>query len=119
MDELNPNHGIAAHWLALYDLATGQEVRRLELPAAGVAALSADGRWLAVGLSSFEKTNSSGQDPPDPAQNGLMIWDVAAWQQVAYFPIHYGITRVAFSRQGDFLIAAAETGAILRWNISR
>jgi WD40 repeat protein len=118
VDELNPNHGIAAHWLVLYDLATGQEVRRVELPAAGVAALSADGRWLAVGLSSFEKTNSGGQDPPDPAQNGLMIWDVAAWRQVAYFPVHYGITRLAFSRQGDFLIAAAETGAILRWNIS-
>jgi WD40 repeat protein len=118
VNELNADHGIAAHWLVLYDLKQGLELQRVELPAAGVAALSPDGRWLAVGLSSFEKTNPTGLGLPDPGQNGLMIWDVEAWRQVAYYPIHYGITRLAFSPRGDFLITASETGEILRWTVS-
>jgi WD40 repeat protein len=118
VDELNADHGIAVRWLVLYDLENGKELQRVELPATGVAALSPDGRWLAVGLSSFEKTNPTGLGMPDPDQNGLMIWDVEAWRQVAYYPIHYGITRLAFSPRGDFLITASETGEILRWNRS-
>lgn len=118
VDELNADHGIAAHWSVLYDTTVGKEVRRVELPATGVAALSPDGKWLAIGLSSFEKTNPTGQDPPDPAQNGLMIWDVSAWRQAAYYPIPYGVTRLAFSPQGDYLVTASETGEILRWNLS-
>jgi WD40 repeat protein len=116
VDELNADHGIAARWLVLYDLWNSKELQRVKIPADGVAALSPDGKWLAVGLSSFEKTNPTGQDPPDPSQNGLMIWDVEAWRQVAYYPKPYGITRLAFSPQGDFLITASETGEILRWN---
>lgn len=116
--ELNADHGIAAHWLVLYDLKQGKELQRVEIPAAGIAALSPDGRWLAVGLSTLEKTNPTGQDPPDPAANGLLIWDVDAWRQVAYYSLPYGVTRLAFSPHGDFLITASETGEILRWNRS-
>lgn len=118
VDELNADHGIAAHWVVLYDLAEGRELRRVEIPAAGVAALSPDGALLAVGLSSYEMTNSTGQDPPDPAQNGLIVWDLSCWCQVAYFPVPYGITRLAFSPQGDFLVASSEMGQIVRWKIS-
>jgi WD40 repeat protein len=118
VDELNADHGIAAHWLVLYDLKAGREVRRVEIPAAGVAALSPDGKWLAVGLSSFNVTNPIDRDPPDPQQNGLMFWDIKAWKQVEYLPIHYGITRLVFSPQSDFLVTASETGEILTWKLN-
>jgi WD40 repeat protein len=118
VDELNADHGIAAHWLMLYDLVQGKELRRVELPAAGVAVFSPDGKWLAVGLSTLEITNPTGQDPPDPAGNGLVIWDVESWRQAAFFALPYGITRLTFSPDGEFLITASESGEILRWNRS-
>jgi WD40 repeat protein len=119
VDELNADHGIAAHWLVLYNLVEARELQRVEIPAAGIAALSPDGKWLAVGLSTLEMTNPTGQDPPNMAGNGLMIWEVEAWRQVAYYPLPYGVTRLRFSPQGDFLITASETGEILRWNQSQ
>jgi WD40 repeat protein len=66
----------------------------------------------------FENTNPTDRGQPDPQQNGLMIWDVKAWKQVAYLPVPYGVTRLVFSPRSDFLLTASETGEILLWSIN-
>jgi hypothetical protein len=66
----------------------------------------------------FENTNPTDRGQPDPRQNGPMIWDVTAWQQVAYLPVHYGVTRLAFQPQVDNLVTASEIGETLFWAIN-
>ena len=119
VDEINADHTVVTPTLVIYDLDGNSIVKRSLLPASGRAAFSPDGKWLAVGVSSLEMNNPSGQNPPDAQRNGLMLWDAAAWEMALYLPIAYGIVALDYAGPAagpPILAAATETGRILVWN---
>ena len=119
VDEINADHTVVTPTLVIYDLDGNSIVKRSLLPASGRAAFSPDGKWLAVGVSSLEMNNPSGQNPPDAQRNGLMLWDAAAWEMALYLPIAYGIVALDYAGSAagpPILASATETGRILVWN---
>lgn len=119
VDEINTEHTVVTPTLVLYDYDNRTVIQRSLLPASGRAVFSPSGEWLAIGLSSLENTNTTGQYPPDSQKNGLMFWDVSSWEQAAYFPVTYGIvaldhTHLVINKM--ILAAATEIGRILIWD---
>lgn len=88
--------------VSLWDLATGKERRRLEVPQAVLAAaLSPDGKTLAY----------------DQNQT-IHLLDVASWKEVGRIPIAEGDAyKLAFSPDGKALAASCRNG-LQFWNVA-
>jgi hypothetical protein len=90
--------------IVLWELATGQEVRRLEVDGVDLAAAcSPDGRLLAVG--GMERT-------------GLQVWDLATGRQlVRYRGYEAKISALAFSPDGSRLASGLDDGTAIVWDV--
>jgi WD40 repeat protein len=100
--------GGSADYIALYDTATGKELRRLADPKAmgsvAVLAFSRDGRTLA-----------SGND-----QSGVVhLWEITSGLLYRQFPGHMGgVCDLSFSADGSMLISGNDDTTALVWDLT-
>ena len=90
--------------IRLWDVATGQELRRFGGHSAAVRALafSTDGKWLFSG--SDDKT--------------IRVWDVPAGREVQRLARHSGaVTSLAVSPDGVGLLSGSRDGTLRRWDL--
>jgi WD40 repeat protein len=93
--EVRVGGGLAS---AVYDLATGRELTRIDTSFVSHAAFSHDGRRLATA------TFNEGED--------VSLWDVPTGQQVARLPVGMTIRQgLSFSPDGRLLAASGRLGA--------
>jgi RNA polymerase sigma factor (sigma-70 family) len=98
--------------IRLWELASGQEVARLEVPADGTSdlAFSPDGRFLVACC------HRSTQIPHDQV---VRIWDVGTGQEMRHFAGHLGlIWCAAFAPDGRSVISGGTDGTALVWDVS-
>lgn len=109
--ETNATHGTVTLW----DVATGQEVRRFEAQSAPVlsVAFSPDGRLLASASYTLGRRAD--------ARNAFMLWDVATGQEVfAAISAHIPVRSVAFSPEGNLVAIAGLIGEhdVVIWDLA-
>jgi WD40 repeat protein len=96
----------------LWDLATGEQLKRLEIPAkesARCVALSDDGRYAASG---------HGPIPPDRKENAVRLWDLASGKEASVFrgptgPVH----SIAFTPDGKGLVSTDDSSEFRVWSL--
>jgi WD40 repeat protein len=89
----------------LWDVATGQEVKRLEGSALGVA-FSPDGKLLAAGRGEFRKSGE------------VNLWDPDSGKELFTFTGHTDVVaRVAFSPDGKLLASAGWDQTVKVWDV--
>jgi WD40 repeat protein len=96
--------------VSLLEVATGQEVGRLEghLGVLRALAFSPDGRFLAT----------AADDRPRWRDQSLRLWDVASGRLLCRLDPHRsGVSALAFSPDGALLASAGEDGTALIWDV--
>jgi WD40 repeat protein len=94
-----------ANWIRLWDVAKGQELRRLEKIPFGVYSLafSPDGRWLVSG--GFDRI--------------VRLWEIATGKEVRQCEGHRGsIEWVAFSPDGKQVVSTGKDQTIRIWDVA-
>jgi hypothetical protein len=100
--------------IRLWELASGQEVARLEVPEDGTSdlAFSPDGRFL---VASCVRSIVI----PIPHDQVVRLWDVDTGQELRHFTGHLGlIWSAAFAPDGRSVISGSMDGTALVWDIS-
>jgi WD40 repeat protein len=96
--------------LILWDLETGQEIRRFEGHVTYVRALaiSPDGRFALAGSQSI----------PDNAVGDLILWDLQIDKEIRRFDFHHDVTSIAISADGSRALTGSVTGFVaILWDM--
>jgi ABC-type sugar transport system substrate-binding protein len=98
----------------LWDIATGQEIRRFGSPTVPVRAVlfSPDGRQAVSGGGNVQVSESR------PLDNSVVLWDVATGQEIRRFDGHTApIRALAFSPDGQRILSGSDDNTMLMWDV--
>jgi WD40 repeat protein len=106
-------HGKYDNDARLWDVASGQEVRRFKGHTSGVwsVAFSPDGKYVLTGSGRFPRF-----DPDQKADNTARLWDIGTGQELRKFEGHSAAVRsVAFSPDGQVILTGSDDESVRLW----